>query len=103
MFNRLIMNIIELFFLNFRYVIISANLLKAFFLSKINVFISSMIKSASEIASIINIVIFSAIEIKRNFKHIISMFFSKINEASYFQNQNVSNFLNRFDFMCENY
>ena len=31
------------------------------------------------------------------------MSLSEINEVSYFQNQNVSNFLNRFDFMCENY
>ena len=103
------MKIIELFFLNFRHVIISANSLTASFLSENNIFISSMIVFASKIASIskivsiINIAIFSAIEIKRSFKYIVSMSFSEINEISYFQNQNVSNFLNRFDFMCENY
>ena len=31
------------------------------------------------------------------------MSFSEINEVSYFQEQNVSDFLDRFDFMCENY
>ena len=43
------------------------------------------------------------IEIKKDFKYTVSMFFSKINEIFYFQKQNVSNFLNRFDFMCKNY
>ena len=78
------MNIIEFFSLSFRHVIIFANLSTTFFSSKINLFISSMIKSASKIASIINITIFFAIEIKRDFKYIVSMFFSKINEISYF-------------------
>ena len=59
--------------------------------------------SISVIVSIIDITIFSATEIKRSFKYIVSMFFLEINEASYFQEQNVSNFLDRFDFMCENY
>ena len=97
------MNTIELFLLSFRHVMTFANSSTAFFSSKINVFILSMIESASKIASIINVTIFSTIEIKKSFKYIVLMFFSKINEASQFQNQNVSNFLNRFDFMCENY
>ena len=85
-----------------------ANSLTTFFSSENIVFILSMIESASMIASIsmivsiIDIAIFSAIETK-NFKYIVSMSFSKINEISYFQDQNVLNFLNRFDFMCENY
>ena len=109
------MKTIELFSLNFRHVMISTNSSTAFFSSKSNIFISLMIESASEIASIsmivsmsviasiINITIFSAIKIRKSFKYIVSMFLSKINEISYFQKQNVSNFLNRFDFMCENY
>ena len=84
------MKIIEFFSLNFRHVVTSANLLTTFLLSENNVFISSMIEFASEIASIskivsiIDIAIFSAIEIKNSFKYIVSMFFSKINEILYF-------------------
>ena len=99
---------IEFFSLSFRFQMTSANSSTTFFSSESNVFISSMIEfesviaSVSVIASIINIVISSAIEIK-SFKYIVSMFLSEINKTSYFQDQNVSNFLNRFDFMCENY
>ena len=107
--NQLIINAIEFFFLSFRHEVTSANSLTTFLSSKSNVSISSMIEPASVIASIsmivsiIDIAIFSAIETKRIFKYIVSIFFSKINEILYFQNQSVSNFLNRFDFMCENY
>ena len=100
---------IEFFSLSFRSQMTSANSSTAFLSFENNVFISSMIEFASVIVllsmivSIIDIAIFSATEIKRNFKYIVSMSFSEINEISYFQNQNVSNFLNRFDFMCENY
>ena len=109
------MKTIELFSLSFCHVVISTNSSTASFLSESNVSISSMIESASEIASIsmivsisvivsiIDIAISFATEIRRSFKYIVSMFFSKINEISYFQNQNVSKFLNRFDFMSENY
>ena len=93
---------IEFFSLNFRHVMTSANSSTTFLSSEINIFISSMIEFASKIASKIDIAIFFAI-IKKDFKYIVSMFLSKINEILYFQNQNVSNFLNRFDFMCENY
>ena len=106
---------IEFFSLNFRSQMTSANSSTAFFSFESNVFISSMIEFASMIASlsiiaslsvivsITDIAIFFATETKRSFKYIVSMSLSEINEVSYFQDQNVSDFLNRFDFMCEDY
>ena len=97
------MNTTGLFSLNSRHVMTSADSSTASFSSETNVSNSSMIEAATEIASIADIAISYATEIRRGFKYIVSMFLSEINEASYFQDQNVSNFLNRFDFMCENY
>ena len=59
-----------------------------------------------EFFSIVNVANFfkiNATVVKSFFKYTVSMFLSKINEIFYFQRQNVSNFLNRFDFMCESY
>ena len=90
--NQFIMNAIEFFFLSFRHQMTTANSSTAFLSSESNVSISSIIKSASVIAlisvidSIIDIAIFSATEIQRSFKYIVSMSLSEINEISYFQN-----------------
>ena len=98
---------IEFFSLNFCNMIITANISTTFFFFEIDVFNFSMIdtneiKSVSEIDVVISIKI-NTIEIKKIFKYTIFMLLSKINEIFYFQRQNVSNFLNRFNFICKNY
>ena len=81
------MNNIEFFLLNFRNVMIFANTSTTFFF-KTDVFNFSMIDAIKiDFFSIINIVTFFEInttEIKKNFKYIVLMFFSKINEIFYF-------------------
>ena len=98
---------IEFFSLNFRNVMISANIFTTFFVLETDVLSSSMINTNEiEFFSETDVVIFfkiNTIEIEKNFKYIVFMFLSKINEILYSQRQNVSNFLNRFDFMCKNY
>ena len=101
--NQLIMDTIGLFSLNSRHVMASADSSTASLSSETNVPNSSMIEAATEIAPIADIAISYTNETRRGFKYIVSMSLSGINGASYFQDQNVSDFLNRFDFMCENY
>ena len=98
---------IEFFSLNFRNVMISANIFTTSLFFETDVFNFSIIDTDKiEFFSKTDVVIFFKInttEIKKDFKYIVFMFFSKINEIFYFQKQNVSNFLNRLNFMCENY
>ena len=93
-----------MFPLKSRNVMISANTFTTFFFFETDVFNFSTIEV--KFFSRTNVVIFFKInttEIKNFFKYTVSMFLSKINEILYSQRENFSNFLNRFDFMCENY